>query len=88
MRNLKQAFEMSKFDAEIILNLIELHILQHQRNHANHYITYYNEHHEDLQFFDKNKSYYDEKVLLFKEYISYQLDLKANKKKNKNNKDK
>ena len=87
MRNLKQAFEMSKFDAEIILNLIELHILQHQWNHASQYITYYNQHHEQLQFFDKPKSYYDEKIMLFKEYISYQLDLKVNKKKNKNNKD-
>lgn len=84
MRSLKQAFDISKFDAEIILNLIELYILQHQWNYAQHYITYYNENHEQLQFFDKPKSYYDEKILLFKEYIAYQLENKTTKKKGKN----
>lgn len=88
MRSLKQAFDMSKFDAEIILNLIELYILQHQWSYAQKYIAYYNENHENLQFFDKPKPYYDEKILLFKEYITYQIENKANKKKNKNNKEK
>lgn len=76
MRYLKQAFELNKFDAEIILNLIELHILQHQRKHAKRYVDYYHETKENMQFFDKSVSYYDEKVLLFTEYINYQLQKK------------
>ena len=80
MRYLKQAFEMSKNDAEILLNLVELHILQHQRKHAERYITYYYKNHEYLQCFDKTLEYYDEKIMLFKEYIAYQLTLKEKKK--------
>lgn len=78
---LKQAFEMNKFDAEIILNMVELHILQHQRKHAQRYIKYYYEQKDKLQYFDKTKEQYDEKILLFQEYIVYQLEVKETKKK-------
>lgn len=81
MGYLKQAFEMNKFDAEIILNMVELHILQHQRKHAQRYIKYYYDHTTQLQYFDKSKEQYDEKILLFQEYIVYQLELKETKKK-------
>ena len=81
MGYLKQAFEMNKFDAEIILNMVELHILQHQWKHAQRYIKYYYDHATELQYFDKSKEQYDEKILLFQEYIVYQLELKETKKK-------
>lgn len=81
MGYLKQAFEMNKFDAEIILNMVELYILQHQRKHAQRYIKYYYDHTSQLQYFDKSKEQYDEKILLFQEYIVYQLELKETKKK-------
>lgn len=76
IRLLKQAFTMNQFDAEIILNLIELYILQHQRKHARRYVDYYHEHKDSIQFFDKSKEQYDEKILLFTEYISFQLQKK------------
>ena len=76
MRLLKQAFNTNKFDAEIILNLIELHILQHQRKHGKRYVQYYHDNKEQLQFFDKPSEQYDEKILLFTEYINFQLQKK------------
>lgn|GEM_PF-4094772 len=72
---------MNKFDAEIILNMVELHILQHQWKYAQRYIKYYYEQHANLQYFDKTKEQYDEKILLFQEYILYQLEVKESKKK-------
>lgn len=81
MSYLKQAFEMNKLDAEIILNMVELHILQHQWKYAQRYIKYYYEQSAELQYFDKSKEQYDEKILLFQEYIVYQLELKEAKKK-------
>lgn len=83
MRYLKQAFEMNKYDAEIILNTIELHILQHQWKHAQRYIKYYYDHTEQLQYFDKTKEQYDEKIILFQEYVTYQLEQKDTPKKPK-----
>lgn len=76
MTYLKQAFDASKFDAEIVLNLIELHILQQQWKSAQRYIKYYYSNKEQLQCFDKTIEYYDEKVLLFTEYVSYQMEKK------------
>lgn len=73
MKYLKQAFSLNQADAEIILNLVELSILQHQWKHAKRYISYYYQHKETLQFFDKPATYYDEKIILFQEYVAYQL---------------
>lgn len=76
LRCLKQAFGASKFDAEIIVNLIELYILQQERSSARRFVSYYYDHKAELQFFDKPWSYYDERVLLFTEYVNYELEKK------------
>lgn len=81
LRYLKQAFEMNKLDAEIVLNMVELHILQNQRKHAQRYIKHFYDNNWNLQYFDKTKEQYEEKILLFQEYIAYQLELKEGKKK-------
>ena len=66
---LTKAFEANKNDAEIILNLVELSILEEERQDARFYIQHYHQNIKSLQFFDRKQKYYDEKMAIFEEYV-------------------
>lgn len=68
-----QAFEENSKDAEIILNLVELYIMQGQLTQARVFIEHYFNYSRDIMFFDKDQSYYDSKLAIFDEYISSHL---------------
>ena len=69
MQHLKKAFSINEFDAEIILNLIEVLILEEKLQAARKYINHYYVTKKDLQFFDREGDYYDQKIRVFEEYI-------------------
>ena len=66
---LLKSFKINKLDAEVILNLVEVSILEHNHNSAKKYIEHYRSSHDELQCFDRHISYYDEKIELFEEYL-------------------
>lgn len=70
---LQRAYEANKYDAEIILNLIEIAILEEQWIMAKTYIASYTTNKEKMQFFDRTAGYYDNKISLFTEYIESHL---------------
>jgi hypothetical protein len=65
-----EAFQENSHDAEIILNLVELYIMQGQLQQARLYIEHYFAKSGDIMFFDKDQSYYDAKLAIFEEYIT------------------
>lgn len=66
---IKKAFDANKNDAEIILNLVELSILEEERTDTQEYIQHYHTNIKALQFFDRKQKYYDEKIAIFEEYV-------------------
>lgn len=64
-----KAFKVNQHDAEIILNLVELNILEEERDDAQKYIVHYRDNIQQLQFFDRAQKYYDEKMRIFEEYV-------------------
>lgn len=64
-----KAFSANGLDAEILLNLIELNILEEHFSKAKEYISHYHTHKEQIQFFDRQSVYYDEKIRIFASYI-------------------
>jgi hypothetical protein len=69
MAYVMKAFDANQKDAEIILNLVEITILEKQWNKAKLYIKHYLKHKDELQFFDRKQVYYDEKIRIFQEYV-------------------
>jgi len=59
---LESAFDLYHADAEIIYNLVELYLLERRYRDAHDMINYFYEHHEELETFDKDISYYDYKI--------------------------
>ncbi len=72
LSQIMKAYEMNSMDAEIILNLVEITILEEQWDAADTYIAHYITHSEELQFFDRKKVYYDEKIRIFEAYVASQ----------------
>ena len=66
---LNTSFKVNKYDAEIIYNLIEINLLEHKFQKANTLIKHYNKIYDKLKTFDKDISYYNEKISLFKKYL-------------------
>jgi len=66
---LQKALEINETDAEVILNLIELSLLEKKINLAKKYIKYYHKNRDRLHVFDRSVSYYDEKVAIFEEFL-------------------
>ncbi len=66
---LYKAFNINWFDIEIIYNLIEINLLEHDYNKAKEFIEYYDNNYSNLQTFGKDVNFYNEKVKLFKKYI-------------------
>lgn len=62
---LLKALEANKADAEVILNLIELSLLEKKYNQAKKYIAYFHDHKSELQIFDRTVAYYEEKIEIF-----------------------
>ncbi len=66
---LRKALLANKLDAEIILNLIEVLILEKERVEARKYIDHYEKYKPKLQYFDRDLSYYDDKIRIFTDYV-------------------
>lgn len=64
-----QAWEINPFDAEIILDLIEIYLLEKQPLKAKKMLRYYYKHATKIQTFDKTKEYYNHKMEIFSQYI-------------------
>jgi len=69
MRYLLESHKINALDAEVILNIIEISILEQDAPRAQQYVKYYHTHKDKLQCFDRNLSYYDDKITLFEEYL-------------------
>lgn len=67
---LRMAFEMNKYDAEIIYNLAQLYLMQHKYSSAESMIKYYHKSHGKLQTHDRELWYYDEKIELFDQFLT------------------
>jgi len=72
LETLEDAFAINDKDAEIIYNLIELYLLEHNYKKARKMIKYYHTHHQYIQTIDKDMEYYDMKILLFEKFIETQ----------------
>ncbi|USN54240.1 MAG: hypothetical protein H6765_06770 [Candidatus Peribacteria bacterium] len=69
IQHLSKAFKLNNFDAEIILNLIEIHVIEEKVKLANKYISHYHNSKKDLQYFEREVTYYDQKIRVFEEYL-------------------
>lgn len=66
---LKMALEMNHYDAEIVYNLAQLYLMDHRYSLADRMIKYYSKYRPKLQSYDKQLTYYDEKIKLFQEFL-------------------
>ncbi len=69
---IRDAFAMNNKEAEIIYNLIEIYILEHNYRKAKDMIKYFYKHHDKLQTIDKQIDFYDHKIGLFEKFITIQ----------------
>lgn len=70
IQHVEKAFEENKLDAEIILNLVEMYVLEKRFSQAKKYIAYFRSiEASSLQCFDRDVSYYQNKLALFEEYL-------------------
>lgn len=69
IQNLEHAHDLHTLDAEIIYNLIELYLLEKKYRKASDLITFFQEHKDDLEVYDKKLSFYEAKVKIFMIYI-------------------
>jgi tetratricopeptide (TPR) repeat protein len=73
---LEEAYEENEDDAEIILNLVELYIMEKEFLKAQMFIEYYFKNEKDMMFFDRTPEYYTVKLALFAEFIYESLNPK------------
>ena len=66
---LLQAYDINKMDAEIVYNLIQIYTLEHNYKAVKKMIIYFEKKTPKLQTFDKDIWYYQQKILLYKEFI-------------------
>ncbi len=69
MEFLMKSHKINKFDAEVLLNIIEISILEKNKAQAQRFLEYYHKNKEKLQCFDRDLTYYDDKITLFEEYL-------------------
>jgi len=67
---LLQAYDINKFDAEIIYNLIQVYTLEHDYKWVKKMIAYFEKQSNKLQTFDKDLTYYQHKIALYKDFVS------------------
>lgn len=73
---IKKAFEQNKFDAEVIYNMIEIHLLEHKYNTARKMIEYFNKNKDKIETFWRDTEFYNEKIELFQEYLNNIIEIK------------
>jgi CII-binding regulator of phage lambda lysogenization HflD len=64
-----QARQTNPLDAEVILDLVEIYLLEKKINKAKTMLKYYHKNIKKIQTFDKSKEYYDHKMDIFSQYI-------------------
>ena len=72
MMQLEKALEANPKDAEVIINLIELMIMEEEYEIAQTYIDHYYTQ-ETLDFLDRDKKRYDDKIHMFEAYLKTHL---------------
>ena len=65
-----KAFKLNNKDAEIIYNLVELHLLEHDYISAKKYVDYYYKNREQVDTYSKDIWFYDEKIKLFQDFLN------------------
>jgi hypothetical protein len=85
MQIVEMAHFLNDMDAEVIYNLIELSLLERRITKTREMIAYYHEHRNSLDTFDKDISYYDEKIKLFESYLGQRTLKKGRKRVTKKN---
>ena len=66
---LQQAFDLHPTDAEVIYNLVEIYLLEFDYRRAKRMIKYFHDKHAKLETFDKEMSFYDQKIALFEKFV-------------------
>ena len=66
---LEKAYQLNPLDAEILYNIVQLSILENKCRKAKKMVAYYFENVDNIQTFDKDRDFYDEKFKMFKDYI-------------------
>ncbi len=69
MTFLMESHQVNALDAEVILNIIEISILEQDSKTALEYVEYYRKHKDKLQCFDRDIKYYEDKIVLFEEFL-------------------
>lgn len=69
---LKDSFIINNKDAEVVFNLIEIYMLEHNYKKAKSMISYFHKNHDKLQTIDKEIGFYETKILLFEKFIATQ----------------
>ena len=64
-----QAWELNPRDAEIILDLVEIYLLEKKILKAKKMLNYYHKNINKIQTFDKSKEYYNHKMEIFSNYV-------------------
>jgi tetratricopeptide (TPR) repeat protein len=72
MNYLKDAFVMNNKDAEVVYNIIQLEMLEHNYTKAKEMIKYFYEVHDELKVVDKTIDWYDKKIALFEKFLKTQ----------------
>lgn len=70
--HLEKALEENPRDAEVIINLIEIMIMQEEYEEAQSYIEHYSSQ-SSLDYLDRDKQWYDEKIAMFDIYLQTHL---------------
>lgn len=66
---LQQSFDLHNTDAEVIYNLIELYLLEFDYRRAKKMIKYFHTKRDKLETFDKELSFYDQKIATFEKFV-------------------
>lgn len=69
---LKDSFIINNKDAEVVFNLIEVYMLEHNYKKAKSMISYFHKNHDKFQTIDKDINYYENKIFLFEKFIATQ----------------
>lgn len=66
---IQQAFDLHNTDAEVIYNLVEIYLLEFDYKRAKRMIKYFYDKHDKIETFDKDISFYDNKIWLFAKFV-------------------
>ncbi|MDR0369426.1 MAG: tetratricopeptide repeat protein [Candidatus Peribacteria bacterium] len=69
---LKNAFSMNSRDTEVVYNLIQLYMLEHNYTKAQEMVEFFYQYHEELKVVDKPIERYDKKIALFEKFLKTQ----------------